>query len=930
MKREKTRYRIIHLVAILLATALTVWACTWSLMTDHSVRFNNFRSGKDFYRLPPLPIMVDSKTDEDVSVKELENYYGEENPDSDGWQEPLPTGASVWRDARTAVEQDELASAQELLHQYLKQTAYPAIDDGEDRQRQRNSAFDMLDAMDALKNGARPASVRKYLDARYRYDNDSLQNVDDLTAGAADDKALRDNWDYLRAGFLIKQGKTTEALEAFSVHAARYPNSEKSEAVLYMLAKLTMEASHSFENNACDIDGTNVQSEPLNEDVEPTDKCRDENWQTALNAFRQLIQKYPRGRYLNNARGWCAYLYRRGGERAQALAEYYRLLGHPTSRAARLEAKKSLQILGHDYDDATLDEVERLIADDANAAMAYAYHRIYNHAVDLTTDEYDDWCCYKEETKWQDEQTEKKRVADAKNSGHHELNRVAQFANAMIKRHPQARVSGGFVLRVAEAQLELGNFGEALTLARKTLALGVDGELKTEALWIKGSSEHQRKELKAARATLSQLIRESPRSKLTEGARRLLAMTAEDQDDLETALEQYITLDYEYDVAYFVDVLLPTDRLAKFVNDHKNIPQYDHLLYALGVRYMRDGRWDDARGTLKRVQTENGESENSGYYSDDTSEANRKFAKDPDWEWERSHQIKTSWVMQDLKTIDVMEHLEQAVDVAPDDEAKAEAMYQLASFQFDADPLTFYNPAAWNGSRYSLLPSIGRNDGFRLPNETGTLLEYSESHDTLARAIPVYLGIVNRFPNTRAAKDALYSAAVAHERLSIAYPYWRDVYENGLFASPQMVTYSHVRSRYPRYHFPRGTTGWEASTRTVNGGPGWAPPPKPPPRLTRAEKAEALIKRLAGEGAAALEAKIDTTVKASNAFRRKIFDVLLITVSLLALGYGAFVAAFFWKTRGSVERNEISTLLGVGSDVDKVFSMIRSRWKGDS
>src|SRR4029453_13044741 len=82
--------------------------------------------------------------------------------------------------------------------------------------------------------------------------------------------------------------------------------------------------------------------------------------------------------------GWLAYLFRRGGERAKALAEYYRLLGNPTDLAVRLEAKKSLEMIGHQYDDATLDEVEKLISDDANAAMAYAYHRIYNQAIDLT------------------------------------------------------------------------------------------------------------------------------------------------------------------------------------------------------------------------------------------------------------------------------------------------------------------------------------------------------------------------------------------------------------------------------------------------------------------------------------------------------------------------------------------------------------------
>jgi len=73
----------------------------------------------------------------------------------------------------------------------------------------------------------------------------------------------------------------------------------------------------------------------------------------------------------------------------------------------------------------------------------------------------------------------------------------------------------------------------------------------------------------------------------TEGAAAfLLAMIAEDQGDLEAALDQYLALHYDYDVAYFIDVLLPTDRFAKFVANHDALPERNPLLYALGIRYM--------------------------------------------------------------------------------------------------------------------------------------------------------------------------------------------------------------------------------------------------------------------------------------------------------------------------------------------------------
>ena len=82
--------------------------------------------------------------------------------------------------------------------------------------------------------------------------------------------------------------------------------------------------------------------------IEPTEKCQDDSWRDAVKAFQEVMRIAPNGRYINDARGWLVYLYRRGGERARALAEYYRLLGHPTDWDARLEAKKSLQVIGHE------------------------------------------------------------------------------------------------------------------------------------------------------------------------------------------------------------------------------------------------------------------------------------------------------------------------------------------------------------------------------------------------------------------------------------------------------------------------------------------------------------------------------------------------------------------------------------------------------
>lgn len=920
MKHQRSARLQLGMMAMGVAlSASFTFACMWTLYTDHSVRFNSFRKGRGFYRLPPLPIQYDSKTGKEISANDMDAHYGEDpalQATETSAPNPFqPSAEDLSEQIKTASQQQKLGIVQARLQQFLQATTIPPLDDEVEQQSLRNSAVDRLDALSAWRKGASAKAVIAYLAARDEYDamarefahagatenppiNEHWQKLDEALSNAPQDRHLQDNWGYLQAARLYQAKLSDSALQAFQQHVAQYPHSEKNEAALYMVAKLTMQFSSSFENTACGIDSSDVEAV----NAEPKENCQDESWRAAVNTFRQLMKKYPNGRYFNDARGWLAYLYRRGGERAQALAEYYRMLGHPTDWRVRLEAKKSLQVIGHDYSDEVLDQVEALLANDPQAALAYAYHRIYNCAVDYTYKEANDWAYYSDvNERWRAKEESEKRVAGEHQAGQHELARVARFATAMMRRYPQARLSGSFVLRVAQAQLELQNYAEALALARKALAMGVSGEAQAQALWVKGSAEHQAKDFAAASVTFMKLIAAFPQANLTEGARRLLAMTAEDRGDYETAFEQYLALNYAYDVAFYADVLLTTERLARFVATHQRLAQANELTYALGLRYMRDNRWSEARETLQQVQTK--ATIQPVQVDASAPPPPRRSHKEPDWEdydWREVPFIKTPWVMQDLQTIDALERLEKAVATAGGDEAKAEAMYQLASYQFDADALLFYNPMAWRGQRYWLLSGSDASDFMRLPNEPQLILNYSQQHDTLARAIPLYLEIVRRFPHTKAAPDALYSAAVAHQHLSNLNPYWRDIYGQGLFAGPQRVTYADVRRLYPRYQLPRGTNGWEAATRTVNGGPGWAPPPpklKPAPKPTRTQRVKRWVRRIA----AALQAEFQPHLNRLETRYSKLQSACLAAVAwalgLVGLWYAAVLGQHAWKLR---------------------------------
>ncbi|MGB7926184.1 MAG: outer membrane protein assembly factor BamD [Pyrinomonadaceae bacterium] len=838
-----------RIVICVLAAAATAIGCGW-FAPENSIRFNGFKNERQMGRLPPLPTLANGKTE----LSQYQSY--ESGTAADGDETDYETtkrrtaeADALWEQAETAETSGELGRARELLREYLERTSvardpqfYPA-----DRQLRRNSAIDRLDALSALDKGARASAVQSYLNARRIYDaqESPLEGMERFLDAISTDEHLRDNAAYLRAAVLYRDEQQEDAVRDFKALASRYPRSEKREAALYMAALSTMKMSYTFTGTSGDeahLHAGEQEKEGATREAEPERRadCCDDAWQHARAAFERVMREYPRGRYQQDARGWLAYLRLRGNDRAGALVEYYRMLGDEKDMSARLEAAFSLTLVRHHASDDEMGRVEKELEDEPAAALAYAYHNIYNYAINPGCQLNYDWA--DDRWEWEDHEAATRRTERGS------LERVAAYATRLMRRYPRAPVGGQFALRVAEANLELGENRSAAELAGRALSLNLRNEERANALWIKGVAEHRQKDYDAAWRTLTQLLDEDRDGRLTEGARRHLAMIAEDRGDMDAALEQYMILKYTSDVAYFIDVLMTPEQLDGFIERHPNHENLDTLLYGLGLRYLRARRWDDARATFARIRTK--EKKRYVDYSDDDRCAESGFACIDPKETFDEEGVSARLLMRDIKTADVLQRLEQEASMAVGDEAQAEALYQLASYQYEASTLLFYNPVAWQGTRYGLLSELDGSGSYRAPNEAQTLWQHMQEHEAIARALVIYLDIVRRFPKTRAARDALYTAAVCHERLSDFNPYWREMYQRGLHAGQRMVTYDDVRRMYPDYRLPRGTRGWEPSTRTVNGGAGWDAPPKPQPRPSRLArlklKLEYIARRVAG------------------------------------------------------------------------------------
>jgi TolA-binding protein len=800
---------VARLLLIMAALAASAFGCAWFVGSSHSVRFNDYQGEREMARLPPLPTHADETNNLSLSGDDEGN---DRNPTDEVREKRLKEGDNLWVRAQDAEKSGDLKLDRELLRAYLNHSS--------DSQNSRNSAFDRLDALTALDRGSPVAHLENYLTARFLHDDSgSSDKIESLLVEIAADVNLKDNVAYLRAAEKYGQKQFADAALAFSDIVRKYPRSEKREAALFMTALSTMKTSSAYtptsgdEAHLHERDPTKIHSIPI-----------DRAWHEARDGFRRLIAEYPRGRYRNDGRGWIAYLLLRNNDRAGALVEYYRLLADKNDENTRIEAAFSLELVRHHATDEQMDRVEKELAREPEVALAYAYHNLFNYAIHPSAP---DW---RDDT-WDDEK-----------AGQKERSRILAFSQNLMNRHPNLSFGAGFALRAAQASLELEKNEAALQFARRALQARTNDVERSQAFWTKGMAEHRLHQFEAARKTFDTLLRDYPKSSLAEGARRTLAMISEDQGDLEGALEQYVALDYRPDISYFIDTLMTKDQLADFIQRHPDLPKKNEFTYALGLRYLRANRWEEARKTFAQVRAV-ADPRFDPYTGDCLRDRKRCLdPKDTDYvSFEEPPPLTNEMLMRDVQTANDLEFRERAVAEAVDDEAKAEAMYQLASYQYEASSLLFYNAVAWHGYRYYLLSELANTGRYRATNESQILFAYMQEHDTLARALKVYLDVVDKFPKTSVAPDALYSAAVCHERLANYNNYWRDLYFSGLHAGSRLVTYKDVVAAYPHYQLPRGTYKWEPSTRTVNGGPGWAPPPKYIPPPTRMQRVKLFI-----------------------------------------------------------------------------------------
>jgi hypothetical protein len=292
-------------------------------------------------------------------------------------------------------------------------------------------------------------------------------------------------------------------------------------------------------------------------------------------------------------------------------------------------------------------------------------------------------------------------------------------------------------------------------------------------------------------------------------ALKTLAFHYEDAGKLEDALPYYMDLGFQGDVAYLLDVLMGPKDIQKFIVDHPKNPKKAEAEYALAVHLFRKGDYEGFEKWLKRAEEGSTqemrdalftmEKQRVGWGSSvqnyQAEEYQRWKVKNPSFNLVFSKRT----FEQDLISMG------KAIEDAPDQEGKAEALYKMATYLYKGSDLVFYNPIAWRGARVHYFNFVS------LPTDQQkrAYLGHYQEHETPFRAEALYERVWKEFPKTSSAPKALYMQALANLYLR---SYASTV--PGLdFFGRAATAFGRIHQDYPKDSLAPDSLYWEAFCR---------------------------------------------------------------------------------------------------------------------
>ncbi len=348
-----------------------------------------------------------------------------------------------------------------------------------------------------------------------------------------------------------------------------------------------------------------------------------------------------------------------------------------------------------------------------------------------------------------------------------DLKSLAQLADEIVAAHPTTRLSEPVRVRLAEVYYRRRQYDKALRWAADQKIVGKPYD---RALYVRGSTLQRLGRIREALAAFRLLLARCPFSPLRHGAREETAILCETLGDRVGALEQYFALDYTADIAYLLDSRMSITEVEacarRFRRGRHTIrsgggyyrrggeirvryTERELLAYTLGVLSLRAEHWDAAEHWFKQLK-----SKRLHRFSLGRAQWATRSSPDP------------------LTTTRELRRLSAAVHAATTENARATALYKVATYYYTHGTLLLYNPLLWQDERawdYSYCLNPQRISAA----ESSATRAYMYRHEVYARSLAICLQIAQRYPHAAVAPQALYRAACSARFLANFNGWWR-------------------------------------------------------------------------------------------------------------------------------------------------------------
>ena len=319
---------------------------------------------------------------------------------------------------------------------------------------------------------------------RPKVDTNAVGVLDQKIADSSE--ALRPHWIYLKGAYYYNKGNDTESQQCFDRILKDYPSDPRAETTFFMKGRCLL-------------------SQSVGNKETPDAAMLDE----AKAQFEHYLQRYPKGRYLNDVLGWLGGAAYRSGRYADAIGYYIQQAenkDHPEDQQAAVAMIEKCFYHACDQDDEELDHLARHPA----VAMALAYYAIHkipdgNH-----------WYRAQEEVDKSNE-----------NSSTWRSKVLSKLAQAVLKEkacYQSALNVNRFVAILAHAASDQGNQAEATQL----LKFGKAKSENDDYAYVKGLVLQRSGRLPECVSAYRQFLQKYPDSPLASGVRYRLGLALHD------------------------------------------------------------------------------------------------------------------------------------------------------------------------------------------------------------------------------------------------------------------------------------------------------------------------------------------------------------------------------------------------------------------